>query len=143
MAVLEVEAGIDYFIFVYIEGNPADTLDLRAPYTITVEEWEPPANDKIENSIALTTEDLRFKGDYTFTGARSDFSEDGCALDGEAAGVWFSYTTSFAEEAIVLQLSGFPDNFIPRTTVGIQVATGTNQSALRLETHTTPLNGFL
>ena len=124
LAVLEVEAGIDYFIFVYIEGDPADSLDLRAPYTITVEEWEPPANDKIENAIALTTEDLPFKGDYTFTGARSDFSEDGCALDGEAAGVWFSYTTSFAEEAIVLQLSGFPDNFIPRTTVGIQVATG-------------------
>ena len=113
----ENEVGIDYFIYVY------QSLEYYAPYTLTIEELQPPANDKIENAFALTAQDLPFRGDFTTMGSRSDFSVDGCALYDDK-GVWFSYTTSFDMESVALQLGGFVTMQHSPNIVGVQVANG-------------------
>jgi hypothetical protein len=114
---IQIEVGVDYLIYVY------NQYDNFSPYTLSIWELEPPENDKMENAVALTSQDLPFRGEFATYGARSDFSEDSCALEFES-GVWFSYTTSFAQEEVSLQLEGFPFTFESGTSVGIQVGTG-------------------
>ena len=117
----ENEIDVVYFIYVFEENTLGPDAFFTYPYNIMIEEVEPPVNDKIENAVALTTDDLPFRGDFTTYGALSDFNTDGCGLEAES-GVWFSYETSFAEESLALQLGGF-ENFLSYPDIGIQVAT--------------------
>ena len=116
---LENEVGVDFYIYIYHE------LFNLYPYTFTIAELEPPMNDKIANAVALTSQDLPFRGEFTTLGSRSDFSDDRCGLDAEY-GVWFSYTTSFAQEDVSLQLEGFPlsTEVAVSSLVGIQAVIG-------------------
>ena len=117
----ETEVGVTYFMYVYRD----DSFYGAVPYTLSIKELEPPINDNIENAVALTSQDLPFKGDYTTLGARSDFSLDACGLEAEN-GVWFSYNTSFAAEELSLQLSF--THFID--TIAIQAANGNQLSCV-------------
>ncbi|GAX26103.1 hypothetical protein FisN_42Hh003 [Fistulifera solaris] len=94
--VFQAEVGVEYFIFVFSDADGSD------PYTLFVEELEPPANDSMETAVALTQDDLPFRGDFTTVGALSDFSQDVCGLFGEN-GVWFKYTTTYAQESLALR----------------------------------------
>jgi hypothetical protein len=94
--VFQAEVGVEYFIFVFSDADGSD------PYTLFVEELEPPVNDSMETAVPLTQDDLPFRGDFTTVGALSDFSQDVCGLFGEN-GVWFKYTTRYAQQSLALR----------------------------------------
>ncbi|GAX26086.1 hypothetical protein FisN_42Lh003 [Fistulifera solaris] len=94
--VFQAEVGVEYLLYVFSDADGSD------PYTLFVEELEPPVNDSMETAVALTQDDLPFRGDFTTVGALSDFSQDVCGLFGEN-GVWFKYTTTYAQESLALR----------------------------------------
>ncbi|GAX23420.1 hypothetical protein FisN_15Lu153 [Fistulifera solaris] len=107
--------GSELFIYVFSEyGSPS--------YTLTLEEYSPPPNDKLENAVAITQDDLPFQGVFSLDGALSDFEEDGCGIDGKY-GVWFTYTSTFPEEPIVLKTT-VQSAAIANTVIGVQARVG-------------------
>jgi hypothetical protein len=117
----ENEVGVEYFIYVYTLFALGGT-----PYVLSFDEIEPPSSDNMDGAIALTSQDLPYKGSFTTFGARSDLDLDACGLDG-GYGVWFTYKTTWPSQSVVLRAT---DNLGFSMTVGVQVANGNHFSCI-------------
>lgn len=93
----QADAGSEYFILLYRIHESDDD-----PFRFSLEELDPPFNDNVENAFSLTQEDLPYQGEFTTSGALSDFDQDACGLFGKY-GVWFTYKTSLSNQLLVLR----------------------------------------
>lgn len=112
--VFEGQGGIEHFIFIFVRYTA-----MSAPFTFSLSEPAPPANDRMEDAIALTSQDLPLQENYNLAYALSDFKQDACALSA-TYGVWFTFQTSYAKENLVLRVK----TGSPGRRVGIQVQNG-------------------
>ena len=92
----QADAGVEYLIYAFSDADVSD------PFTLFLEEVEPPANDNMESAVALTFEDLPFTGNFTTVGALSDVEQDVCMLGGYH-GVWFTFQTAPSQEPLALR----------------------------------------
>ena len=123
--VFQGEIGVEYFIYYYVSDAPSPFV----PFTLFFNELAPPANDKMENAIAWTNQDLPIDGTFQLGGALSDFKEDACGLSAKN-GVWFTYTTTYFRETLVIRAD--TGSFGNR--VGIQTQNGSRFDCMKFGT---------